>query len=68
MASILVVYFYCQQKKIWTKDSSDEAMPDAKRAADEFLSIPSDGTDDWKIDPNLLRYGNKVASGSFGDL
>lgn len=32
------------------------------------IEIPSDGTDVWEIDTNLLKFENKVGSGSFGDL
>ncbi|KAJ1403892.1 Serine-threonine/tyrosine-protein kinase, catalytic domain [Sesbania bispinosa] len=32
------------------------------------IQIPSDGADVWEIDPNQLKYENKVGSGSFGDL
>ncbi|XP_044490063.1 serine/threonine-protein kinase STY46-like isoform X2 [Mangifera indica] len=34
----------------------------------EHLEIPNDGTDVWEIDPEQLKFGNKVASGSYGDL
>ncbi|KDP26301.1 hypothetical protein JCGZ_22286 [Jatropha curcas] len=32
------------------------------------VTIPSDGTDVWEIDPKNLKFENKVASGSYGDL
>ncbi|XP_019421295.1 PREDICTED: serine/threonine-protein kinase STY17-like isoform X1 [Lupinus angustifolius] len=32
------------------------------------IHIPSDGADVWEIDTNQLIYGNRVGSGSFGDL
>ncbi|KAH6813270.1 ACT-like protein tyrosine kinase family protein [Perilla frutescens var. frutescens] len=34
----------------------------------DHLTIPNDGTDVWEIDPQLLKFGSKVASGSYGDL
>ncbi|KAJ9189494.1 hypothetical protein P3X46_000779 [Hevea brasiliensis] len=34
----------------------------------EHVAIPNDGTDVWEIDPNNLKFENKVASGSYGDL
>ncbi|KAL2512520.1 ACT-like protein tyrosine kinase family protein [Abeliophyllum distichum] len=34
----------------------------------DHLTIPSDGTDVWEIDPQILKIENKVASGSYGDL
>ncbi|XP_048229674.1 serine/threonine-protein kinase STY17 isoform X1 [Ricinus communis] len=38
-----------------------ESLPD-------YIEIPSDGTDVWEIDSNQLKFENKVASGSYGDL
>ncbi|XP_028768091.1 serine/threonine-protein kinase STY46-like isoform X2 [Neltuma alba] len=32
------------------------------------LVIPNDGSDVWEIEPKHLKYGNKIASGSFGEL
>ncbi|XP_043811800.1 serine/threonine-protein kinase STY46 isoform X3 [Manihot esculenta] len=32
------------------------------------VAIPNDGTDVWEIDINNLKFENKVASGSYGDL
>ncbi|XP_052192340.1 serine/threonine-protein kinase STY46-like isoform X6 [Diospyros lotus] len=34
----------------------------------DHLTIPTDGTDVWEIDPKLLNFGTKIASGSYGDL
>ncbi|KAK0581517.1 hypothetical protein LWI29_014711 [Acer saccharum] len=34
----------------------------------DHVEIPNDGTDVWEIDPKHLKFGNKVASGSYGDL
>ncbi|KAB2602637.1 serine/threonine-protein kinase [Pyrus ussuriensis x Pyrus communis] len=34
----------------------------------DHLEIPNDGTDVWELDPRQLKFGNKVASGSCGDL
>ncbi|XP_019182615.1 PREDICTED: serine/threonine-protein kinase STY17-like isoform X2 [Ipomoea nil] len=34
----------------------------------ECVKIPTDGTDDWEIDSQLLKFENKIASGTFGDL
>ncbi|KAK3015156.1 hypothetical protein RJ639_005302 [Escallonia herrerae] len=34
----------------------------------DHLTIPNDGTDVWEIDPRQLKFENKVASGSYGDL
>ncbi|WOL00195.1 serine/threonine-protein kinase STY46-like [Canna indica] len=32
------------------------------------VKIPTDGTDEWELNSRLLEFGEKVASGSFGDL
>jgi hypothetical protein len=32
------------------------------------LKIPTDGTDVWEIDTQLLKFGHNIASGSYGDL
>ncbi|KAI8533222.1 hypothetical protein RHMOL_Rhmol11G0280300 [Rhododendron molle] len=34
----------------------------------DHLTIPNDGTDVWEIDPQLIKFQTKVASGSYGDL
>ncbi|PKI78657.1 hypothetical protein CRG98_000882 [Punica granatum] len=34
----------------------------------DHLSIPNDGNDVWEIDLNHLKFGDKIASGSYGDL
>ncbi|XP_073011432.1 serine/threonine-protein kinase STY46-like [Typha latifolia] len=40
----------------------------AEKLSSDHVAIPTDGTDVWEIDVNLLKFGNKVASGSYGDL
>ncbi|XP_009408199.2 serine/threonine-protein kinase STY46 isoform X1 [Musa acuminata AAA Group] len=37
-------------------------------ALPDHVPIPTDGTDVWEIDFQLLKFGCKVASGSYGDL
>ncbi|XP_042506766.1 serine/threonine-protein kinase STY46-like [Macadamia integrifolia] len=34
----------------------------------DHVKIPTDGTDVWEIDIRMLKFENKVASGSYGDL
>ncbi|XP_027180097.1 serine/threonine-protein kinase STY8-like isoform X1 [Coffea eugenioides] len=34
----------------------------------EYVKIPTDEIDVWEIDPRQLRFGNRIASGAFGDL
>ncbi|KAK9690698.1 hypothetical protein RND81_09G148100 [Saponaria officinalis] len=46
-------------------DEQDQAQIECNR---DHVEIPNDGTDVWEIDPRLLNFENKVASGSYGDL
>ncbi|KAK6922540.1 Serine-threonine/tyrosine-protein kinase, catalytic domain, partial [Dillenia turbinata] len=39
-----------------------------KESLSDYVKIPNDGTDVWEIDARLLKFENKVASGSYGDL
>ncbi|XP_021810438.1 serine/threonine-protein kinase STY46-like [Prunus avium] len=52
------------------RSSSSSSEHDQIRVKSEptHLTIPNDGTDVWEIDPRQLTFGNKVASGSCGDL
>ncbi|XP_057966395.1 serine/threonine-protein kinase STY46 [Malania oleifera] len=34
----------------------------------DHVTIPNDGTDVWEIDGKHLKFENKIASGSYGDL
>ncbi|XP_015647397.1 serine/threonine-protein kinase STY17 isoform X1 [Oryza sativa Japonica Group] len=43
-----------------------ELMEDSPPA--DFVQIPADATDVWEVDPRLLKFERKLASGSFGDL
>jgi hypothetical protein len=42
-------------------------VPDDSTSSD-FVQIPADSTDVWEVDPRLLKFEQKIASGSFGDL
>ncbi|XAR73720.1 Dual-specificity kinase [Bertholletia excelsa] len=46
---------------------SEHSQIHSKSLAD-YVKIPADGADVWEIDANLLKFENKVGSGSFGDL
>ncbi|XP_057769183.1 serine/threonine-protein kinase STY46-like [Salvia miltiorrhiza] len=48
--------------------SLSEIDPLAIKSESEHLTIPNDGTDVWEIDPQLLKFESKIASGSYGDL
>ena len=50
------------------EQSPNEASEDLVVIPNEYVAIPNDGTDVWEIDPRLLKFENKVAAGSYGDL
>jgi serine/threonine protein kinase len=63
------------EKGAWAKPSLKNeipAMPEAVGHPDNERSpapaLPSNGTDDWEIDFSQLKFNQKVANGSFGDL
>uniref|UniRef100_A0A0E0EUH7 non-specific serine/threonine protein kinase n=1 Tax=Oryza meridionalis TaxID=40149 RepID=A0A0E0EUH7_9ORYZ len=45
-----------------------ENMQIGDNSAADHVEIPRDGASEWEIDVKLLKFGNKVASGSYGDL
>lgn len=48
--------------------SLSEHDPVVVKRESDHLTIPNDGTDVWEIDPQLLKFESKIASGSYGDL
>lgn len=46
-------------------DENEQTQIESKA---DHVPIPNDGTDVWEIDPRLLKFESKVASGSYGDL
>ncbi|KAH6757690.1 ACT-like protein tyrosine kinase family protein [Perilla frutescens var. hirtella] len=48
--------------------SLSEHDPIVIKSEADHLTIPNDGTDVWEIDPQLLKFESKIASGSYGDL
>ncbi|KAI3502806.1 hypothetical protein L1887_31132 [Cichorium endivia] len=42
--------------------------PSTSVPSNDHVKIPTDETDVWEIDASLLKFENKVASGTFGDL
>ncbi|KAL9238430.1 hypothetical protein vseg_012851 [Gypsophila vaccaria] len=53
------------QQSSCPSDEQDQAPIECNH---EHVEIPNDGTDVWEINPKLLNFENKVASGSYGDL
>lgn len=60
------------QKQTWLKPhpwspkiENEESTPESLL---HHVQIPTDGTDVWEIDVRLLKFENKVASGSYSDL
>ncbi|KAE8724925.1 mechanosensitive ion channel protein 6-like [Hibiscus syriacus] len=60
------------EKQSWLKLHSFSARKDNGKMGingdQNQVAIPNDGTDVWEIDPRHVKFGNKVASGSYGDL
>ncbi|KAK1261268.1 Serine/threonine-protein kinase HT1 [Acorus gramineus] len=60
------------QKQTWIKSFSPFSIPEQTQisleSVSEHVQIPSDGVDVWEIDASLLKFENKIASGSYGDL
>ncbi|KAK1423536.1 hypothetical protein QVD17_18842 [Tagetes erecta] len=48
--------------------SNNVPIPSTSMPSNGHVKIPTDGTDVWEIDAKLLKFENKVASGTFGDL
>ncbi|GFY94541.1 ACT-like protein tyrosine kinase family protein [Actinidia rufa] len=60
------------QKQSWPNHCLLSSLAEPKQTGikqePNHLTIPNDGTDVWEIDPQLLKFETKVASGSYGDL
>ncbi|KAL3345884.1 hypothetical protein AABB24_024696 [Solanum stoloniferum] len=62
------------QKEIMRSKEQPQVLPpinepgQTSESGSDSVKIPTDGSDDWEIDIRLLKFENKVASGSFGDL
>ncbi|XP_021285688.1 serine/threonine-protein kinase STY46 [Herrania umbratica] len=60
------------EKQSWLKQHSFSPTRDYEEMGSNgdqnYVAIPNDGTDVWEIDPRHLKFENKVASGSYGDL
>ncbi|XP_022725447.1 serine/threonine-protein kinase STY46-like isoform X2 [Durio zibethinus] len=60
------------EKQSWLKHNSFSPTRDYEEMGtngdQNYVAIPNDGTDVWEIDPRHLKFENKVASGSYGDL
>ncbi|KAK4258458.1 hypothetical protein QN277_004905 [Acacia crassicarpa] len=59
------------ERQAWPVQQSVSSVgePDQGVKCDpDHLTIPNDGTDVWEIDPKHLKFGSKIASGSYGDL
>ncbi|KAG2695235.1 hypothetical protein I3843_07G005800 [Carya illinoinensis] len=57
------------KEQYWSKERSVSTENQTRiETSSNCIEIPSDGTDVWEIDVRQLKTGNKVGSGSFGDL
>uniref|UniRef100_A0ACD5XYH6 Uncharacterized protein n=1 Tax=Avena sativa TaxID=4498 RepID=A0ACD5XYH6_AVESA len=61
-----------EETQAWSSNHSwsspVENMQIVENSAADHVEIPTDGASEWEIDVKLLNCGNKVASGSYGDL
>ncbi|KAK4340501.1 hypothetical protein RND71_041963 [Anisodus tanguticus] len=59
-----------RNEKSWPSPSQSLIKQEQDLIKCEFdhLTIPFDGIDVWEIDHQLLKFENKIASGSYGDL
>ncbi|KAI9095427.1 hypothetical protein K1719_026461 [Acacia pycnantha] len=55
----------CTQQSEFYAGKTDQVE---MKSEEGHLVIPNDGSDVWEIEPKHLKHGNKVASGSFGEL
>ncbi|XP_078441729.1 serine/threonine-protein kinase STY46-like isoform X2 [Wolffia australiana] len=65
------------QREIYKKDAPQVhhpvfRIPEESSAVEEKglepVQIPTDGTDVWELDVKQLKFGDKIASGTYGDL
>ncbi|KAB2043222.1 hypothetical protein ERO13_D01G001500v2 [Gossypium hirsutum] len=59
------------EKQSWLKQlptSPTKGQETRTKGDQNYVAIPNDGSDVWEIDPRHLKFENKVASGSYGDL
>ncbi|TVU10236.1 hypothetical protein EJB05_43750 [Eragrostis curvula] len=61
-----------EESQAWSSSHSwstpVENMQIVDNSTADRVEIPTDGASEWEIDVKLLKFGNKVASGSYGDL
>ena len=68
------VHFKCVAflLQAWSNHRSSSPTSDHEKSEIKYdpdhVAIPNDVTDVWEIDPKHLKFENKVASGSYGDL
>ncbi|KAG6701845.1 hypothetical protein I3842_07G006000 [Carya illinoinensis] len=66
---VFVVDGWPCEEQYWSKERSVSTENQSRiETSSNCIEIPSDGTDVWEIDVRQLKTGNKVGSGSFGDL
>ncbi|KAG6486505.1 hypothetical protein ZIOFF_055081 [Zingiber officinale] len=73
LLNVFVVDGWPYEKEAWSRSCLWSSIDNYLQFGEEdFQSVnvesPIDGSDAWKIDFQLLKFGNKVASGSHSDL
>nr|CAB3454279.1 unnamed protein product [Digitaria exilis] len=69
---LLYLFKMLMQYRAWPLVQSMAARMDRQPVevspSSNFVQIPADAVDVWEVDPRLLKFEQKLASGSFGDL
>ncbi|CAH8338582.1 unnamed protein product [Eruca vesicaria subsp. sativa] len=56
------------QDQSWPMQQSFSPEKENSQTGGRTVAIPTDGTDVWEINLQRLKFGHKIASGSYGDL
>ncbi|KAJ6395643.1 hypothetical protein OIU77_020824 [Salix suchowensis] len=69
---LFTIWLFYGVEQAWSNHHSSSPTSDHEQPRIKYdtnhVAIPNDGTDVWEIDPKYLKFENKVASGSYGDL
>lgn len=52
----------------WPPELAGKQCESNSNSEDKHIDIPKDNTDEWEINFKVLKFQDKVASGTYGDL
>jgi hypothetical protein len=52
----------------WPPELAGKQCESNSNSEDKHIDIPKDNTDEWEINFKALKFQDKVASGTYGDL